>query len=293
MTQEDNNASDNFLTIFLIIAVVLVIITFAFPFVINTYFSDWSVSGTFGDTFGALNALFSGLAFTGVIVTILIQRTELKNQRIELQLQRTEMQETRKEFLINRTTNLVYNQLDRFEKSISEFQITHNSKTYIGNDAITFLDENKKTVTKPYDKPDEVYAKEMKESVIELLKIYTPNKLQIEKFAQNAFNSVEVLKRLIYKTDLDLEQLKDMKNIFFVNVGFINMGIIERMSELAEEEITYLETQDYIENGLDVGRMTRANIFLKSIKKFYQLRLTENNFQLEKAKWIDSVGYQA
>jgi hypothetical protein len=39
--------------------------------------------------------------------------------------------------------------------------------------------------------------------------------------------------------------------------------------------------------------MTRANIFLKSIKKFYQLRLTENNFQLEKAKWIDSVGYQA
>ncbi len=133
----------------------------------------------------------------------------------------------------------------------------------------------------------------MKESVIELLKIYKPNKSQIEKFAQNAYNSVEVLKRLIYKTDLDIEQLKDMKNIFFVNVGFINMGIIERMSELADEEMTYLETQDYIDNGLDVGSMTRANIFLKSIKKFYQLRLTENNFQLEKAKWIDSVGYEA
>lgn len=293
MSQEDNNSSDNFLTIFLIIAVVLLIVTFIFPFAINRYFSDWSISGTFGDTFGALNALFSGLAFTGVIVTILIQRTELKNQRTELQLQRIEMQETRKEFLINRTTSLVYNQLDRFEKSISEFQIEYNTKTYIGNDAITFLDENKKMVTKPYDKPEEVYANEMKESVIELLKIYTPNKSQIEKFAQNAYNSVEVLKRLIYKTDLDLEQLKDMKNIFFVNVGFINMGIIERISELAEEEITYLKTQDYIDNGLDVGRMVRANIFLKSIKKFYQLRLTENNFQLEKAKWIDSVGYEA
>jgi hypothetical protein len=249
MSQEHNNDSDNFLIIFSVISVILIIITIAFPIAINSYFNDWSKSGTFGDTFGALNALFSGLAFTGVIVTILIQRTELKNQRTELQLQRTEMQETRKEFLINRATNLVYNQLDRFEKSINEFQIVHDGETYIGNDAITFLDENKYTVAKPFDKPDDVYAKEMKESVIKLLKIYTPNKSQIDKFAQNAYNSVEVLKRLIYKTDLELEQLKDLKNIFFVNVGFINMGIIERMSELVEEEMIYVDTQDYIDNG--------------------------------------------
>ena len=264
--KKENNDSDNYLITFIIIACILSVITISFPFIINHYFSDWTKSGTFGDTFGALNAIFSGLAFTGVIVTILIQRTELQNQRTELQLQRIEMQETRKEFLINRTTNLVYNQLDRFEKSISELKIVHNSITYVGNDAVTFSDENKKTVYKPFDKSDEVYAEEVKEAAIELLNIYIPNKSQIEKFAHNTYNSVEVLKRLIYKTDLEFEQLNDMKHLFFVNVGFINMGVIERISELVEQEMKFLKAKDYVDNGLDVGQLTRANIFLNSIK---------------------------
>lgn len=37
--------------------------------------------GTFGDKFGAINALFSGLAFAGLIATILLQRRELAETR--------------------------------------------------------------------------------------------------------------------------------------------------------------------------------------------------------------------
>src|SRR4051812_21552608 len=44
--------------------------------------------GTFGDMFGRLNTLFSGLAFAGIIVTILLQRTELALQRHELKAAR-------------------------------------------------------------------------------------------------------------------------------------------------------------------------------------------------------------
>ncbi|MDO9053237.1 MAG: hypothetical protein Q7U37_04820 [Gallionella sp.] len=40
--------------------------------------------GTFGDMFGAVNALFSGLAFVGVVYAILLQRGELQLQREEL-----------------------------------------------------------------------------------------------------------------------------------------------------------------------------------------------------------------
>ena len=47
--------------------------------------------GTFGDMFGAVNALFSGLAFAGIIYTILLQRTELELQREELRATRQEM----------------------------------------------------------------------------------------------------------------------------------------------------------------------------------------------------------
>lgn len=74
------NNSDKYLSNFFKIAVGLVVISIAFPFIVNHFFSNWQTSGTFGDTFGALNALFSGLAFAGVIVTILIQKVNWKTK---------------------------------------------------------------------------------------------------------------------------------------------------------------------------------------------------------------------
>ena len=47
--------------------------------------------GQIGGTFGALNALFSGLAMVGVVITVYLQRKELSLQRIELS-------ESRKQF---------------------------------------------------------------------------------------------------------------------------------------------------------------------------------------------------
>lgn len=47
--------------------------------------------GTFGDMFGAVNALFSGLAFASLIYTIYLQRIELSLQRSELFLTREEL----------------------------------------------------------------------------------------------------------------------------------------------------------------------------------------------------------
>lgn len=260
MTKKEEN--DRYFTLFLKIAALFLAIAFIFPFAVNHFFLDWTKSGTFGDTFGALNALFSGLALAGVIVTILIQRTELKNQRIELSLQRNEMKETRKEFLLNRTTTLVYNQLDRFEKALSELIIrVLNGTPLKGNDAILYLDNNKHEVYNPYDKPENEYKAEMKTSIIELLKIYTLNKSEIEKFSHSVCNSVDVLQRLIYKTDLDIAELNDLKNLFFVNIGFINMGVIERIVEVADNQLKYLEAKDYVENNIEIGAITHSNIF--------------------------------
>lgn len=41
--------------------------------------------GSFGDMFGAVNALFSGLAFLGIIIAIVIQYQELRESRIAQQ----------------------------------------------------------------------------------------------------------------------------------------------------------------------------------------------------------------
>lgn len=45
---------------------------------------DRDYRGDFGDLFGAVNALFTGLAFYGVVVSLLIQRDQLANQHREL-----------------------------------------------------------------------------------------------------------------------------------------------------------------------------------------------------------------
>ncbi len=47
--------------------------------------------GVFGDSYGALNTLFSALAFTGIIASIYFQREELKATREELEATRYEM----------------------------------------------------------------------------------------------------------------------------------------------------------------------------------------------------------
>ena len=45
---------------------------------------DWARRGEFGDSFGTLNALFSGLAFSGVLLTLLFQRKDIASTKQQL-----------------------------------------------------------------------------------------------------------------------------------------------------------------------------------------------------------------
>lgn len=54
-------------------------------------YPDVANRGTFGDMFGAVNSLFSGLAFASLVYTILLQRKELQLQRQELVYTRAEL----------------------------------------------------------------------------------------------------------------------------------------------------------------------------------------------------------
>jgi len=56
-----------------------------------TLFANSDEAGKFGDYFGGINALFSGLAFAGLIYTVLLQKTELALQREELRDTREEL----------------------------------------------------------------------------------------------------------------------------------------------------------------------------------------------------------
>lgn len=71
------------------------VLLFVVYFLITSFFyPDMMNRGQFGDMFGGLNALFSGLAFTGVIYAIFLQRRDLELQREELKLTREELKRT-------------------------------------------------------------------------------------------------------------------------------------------------------------------------------------------------------
>lgn len=94
-TSESNNNLWKTLSIAGIIVVIIWILSWV---LIDIHIKEITDRGTFGDKFGAVNALFSGLAFAGLIVTLLYQKEELKLQREELTQTREELKGQREEF---------------------------------------------------------------------------------------------------------------------------------------------------------------------------------------------------
>jgi len=84
--------------------------------------------GTFGDQFGAVNALFSGLAFAGLIYTIILQRHDLKLQRRDLHYQRRDLELNRKELELTRQE--MEEQTAEFEKQNETLKIQRFESTF-------------------------------------------------------------------------------------------------------------------------------------------------------------------
>lgn len=97
--KQNNNDNKSRLWIWIVLAIIGVIAAWGLSWwLINRNIDCATDRGTFGDMFGAVNALFSGLAFAGLIVTLIYQKEEIKLQRDELAETRKELQGQREEF---------------------------------------------------------------------------------------------------------------------------------------------------------------------------------------------------
>ena len=106
-------------------------------FLINRNIDCSTDRGTFGDMFGAVNSLFSGLAFAGLIATLLYQREELKLQREELAQTREELKGQREEFEEQNKTmkrqrfeNTFFNMLSLQQEIVANLSIDEVHKTF-------------------------------------------------------------------------------------------------------------------------------------------------------------------
>lgn len=91
--------------------------------------------GQFGDQFGAVNALFSGLAFAGLIFTIILQKKELALQREELTQTREELkgqkeqlEEQNKTLKIQRFENTFFQMLNQFQEIVNNISYSYIDK---------------------------------------------------------------------------------------------------------------------------------------------------------------------
>jgi Putative phage abortive infection protein len=140
--QASNNA--NLTTV---IYLIIVFALFFVNYIFGLSLKDDSARSAFGSQFGAAAALFSGLAFVGLIRAITIQSQELQLQREELKLTRKEMENTREEIegqkkalelqsetmlkqQFEATFFTILDQLNRISKRINEYKSQPESSSW-------------------------------------------------------------------------------------------------------------------------------------------------------------------
>ena len=133
MANNNKETKSNYRTIAICVSIITIII-WALSFLLFTTNWDKEERGTFGDMFGAVNALFSGLAFAGLIVTLIMQHEELGLQRKELAQTNDELAAQREEFVAQTKTM----KIQRFENTLFNMlslqQGIVNSLDYIPQD---------------------------------------------------------------------------------------------------------------------------------------------------------------
>ena len=116
------------------IAGICVLVVWAMTFLLF-FIGESDRRGQFGDMFGAVNALFSGLAFAGLIITLILQKTELGLQREELEQTREELRNQRLEFETQNETlkyqrfeNLFYNMLNLQQEIVAGLRYNYEEE---------------------------------------------------------------------------------------------------------------------------------------------------------------------
>lgn len=146
MKKEKDNLEEkdnSFITISIIVSVVIIGLWICNYFaLINLPATE---RGTIGDMFGVINSLFSGLALAGIILTILLQRKELKYQREELRDTRKEFQVQNETLKIQRFENTFFHLLDQLHQIVNAIDFTYHTKK---------KKEQPKSFTQMFAKPD-------------------------------------------------------------------------------------------------------------------------------------------
>lgn len=145
MTDINKDKKGTNYTLLVVFSIIVVLLYAGSWYYIDSTYTGLDARGQFGDKFGAVNALFSGLAFAGLIFTIILQKNELALQRKELSLtheelkgQKEQLEEQNKTLKIQRFENTFFNMLSQFQEVVSGITYTQDfgqkTKEYKGRE---------------------------------------------------------------------------------------------------------------------------------------------------------------
>lgn len=191
--------------------------------------------GEAGDSFGSLNALFTGLAFVGLIWTISQQSEQLKAQREELKLTRQEMKNSTAQLEAQKNAMEIQNFQAMFTSLLNTYSNNLNAIHYEGYSGIRAL----ATIGKTLDKSS--IETTVRASYLEL------------KNVKNGFNIVQ------WGEWENLQRITPLINSYIQIYSFINKSV---MAE--QEKVTYFELLYNLPSDLEYVLIVRHLEYLCS-----------------------------
>ncbi|UPT76680.1 putative phage abortive infection protein [Sulfurovum sp. XGS-02] len=208
-----------------------------------------SFLGLFGDSFNVLTSLFTGLAFAGVIISVELQRKELKSTRDELTGQKDALEKQKLEMEQQSFDNRFFQMLNRFnkirEKFVADEKIVPNGSSRKQNHILDFFNGFCTTVSGSQN--IETVAAMFKDSLFlddeNEFKYYFINLYQILKFIDKFYN--ERIDEAKFHTNMIRAQLTSNESqLLFLHIFFLQEFGGKKYMELIKK-YAMLEHLDY------------------------------------------------
>lgn len=236
--------------------------------------------GIFGDMFGASNAFFTGLSFTGVIIAILLQRQELKLQRNELELTREEMKLTRNEFETQNETltkqqfeNTFFQMINLSNSIINNSSLLENEDQFVGKQIFDKVHQETYRLIKNFAKPKEINdtmtsysfrlkVEENKKNITldEMNQIYNTAYQKYRHILAHYFSTLEMILTFVYKSDIS------EKDLYF--------NIIKSQMSTTEKVIFFYNCLKFFDESSELRKIVKDYNILGDIE--YQLLPNED-----------------
>lgn len=141
-------------TVAAIVCIVICVLGFCLvnyfaPHFVNTKDGSWAPS-LFGDSFGAVNALISALAFAGLIVTFRFQQYELSLQREELKAQRNEFSTQNGTLRLQRFENTFFHMMELQQSIVNDLYAKENERERVRSSNMDSVEDQEVIVQDEY-----------------------------------------------------------------------------------------------------------------------------------------------